>query len=171
MEQNNFVTFLAAGQTQTGNSVEVSGIELEARFELGELAFDLNLSDIDAQDIDANGVASQLESTPDTNASLWMSWQPKSGPLSDFTFGSGVRYASSNESNGIDPFTGTDYRIVTDSYTVFDSTIGYKGFENLDISLNVRNLFDDEYYSTCLVRGDCFPAEGRTIVARATYRF
>lgn len=171
LEQNNFVTFVATGQTQSGNSVEVSGIELEARFQLGELAFDLNVSNIDADDIDASGVESELESTPDTNASLWMSWQPEGGAFDNFTFGSGVRYASSNESNGVDPLTGSDYRIVTDSYTVVDSTVGYKGFDNIDLSLNIRNLFDDEYYSTCLVRGDCFPAEGRTVVATATYRF
>ena len=37
--------------------------------------------------------------------------------------------------------------------------------------VNARNIMDEEYYGTCLARGDCFPGEQRTVVARVARRF
>ena len=38
-------------------------------------------------------------------------------------------------------------------------------------ALNLTNLFDKHYYSSCLGRGDCFPGLRRTVNARIGYRF
>lgn len=166
LEQENLVTFLAAGTTQLGNRAEINGIELEARTQIGELTFDLNVTELDADNIvPLSGETTAFESLPDTTASLWVNWQPEAGQLKDFSFGSGVRYTSSNESNS------GDFRLVTDGATVFDTSITYKGFENVDLSLNIRNLTDEVYYTTCLTRGDCFIAEERTVTARVGFRF
>ncbi|MEL6828154.1 MAG: TonB-dependent siderophore receptor, partial [Pseudomonadota bacterium] len=92
-----------------------------------------------------------------------------------FRFGAGARYAGENEDNGVaflaaNGFAPTPNRVVTDSYTLFDGLVGY-AFDSVDLTLNVRNLTDEDFYATCLSRGDCFPGEGRTITARAAYRF
>ncbi|HSV61393.1 MAG TPA: hypothetical protein VLJ19_21090, partial [Variovorax sp.] len=39
------------------------------------------------------------------------------------------------------------------------------------LALNVNNLGDKTYFSTCLSRGDCWYGARRTVVASATYRF
>ena len=165
IEQSNLVEFLAAGTTQSGDSAEISGVELEAHIQAGEFTVDLNVTHLDAENISSTGVSSTFESQPENTASLWVNWTPESGILKDFSFGSGVRYADSNESSA------GSLRIVTDGYTVYDTNVIYSGFKNLDLSLNIRNLTNEEFFATCLARGDCFPGEERTIVAQAAYKF
>ena len=45
------------------------------------------------------------------------------------------------------------------------------GFDhgNWRYALNASNLFDKEYVSTCLVRGDCWLGQRRQALASATY--
>jgi len=171
LEQNNLVEFVATGQTQSGDRVEITGVELEAHVELGDFSVDLNITDLDADNIDPNGVVTTFESQPETTAALWLDWDPQTGALNDFSVAAGVRYASSNVSTGVSAFTGQAFEVETDGYTVFDTALRYHGFEKVDLSLNVRNLTDEQYYSTCLARGDCFPAEQRTVVLRAAFQF
>ena len=86
-----------------------------------------------------------------------------------------MRYASENESNGTaflpaNDFAPTPNRVVTDGYTVFDASVGYE-FDDIELSLNIRNIGDSEFYATCLSRGDCYPGEQRTVVGRIAKRF
>lgn len=39
------------------------------------------------------------------------------------------------------------------------------------LSLNVNNLTDENYISTCLARGDCFLGACRSVVGSVGYRF
>ena len=59
---------------------------------------------------------------------------------------------------------------MTDSVVLGDLLLGYET-ENWDLTLNARNITDENYYATCLARGDCFPGEQRTVVARIARRF
>jgi iron complex outermembrane receptor protein len=38
-------------------------------------------------------------------------------------------------------------------------------------ALNINNVTDKVYFSTCLSRGDCWYGSRRNVVASATYRF
>ena len=53
---------------------------------------------------------------------------------------------------------------------MLDALVGYE-YERFDFTLNIRNLGDDQFYATCLSRGDCFPGEQRTIVGNVRMRF
>ena len=175
LEEDNLVDFVAGGRTQPGLSVETEGFEIEALLNWRAFSFNFDFISLDANEIDENGVATIRPSVPENAASLWVTWEPEAGPLARFRFGAGGRYASENESNGVaflaaNGFAPTPNRVVTDGFTVFDSLVGY-AFDKVDLTLNVRNITDEEYYATCLSRGDCFPAEGRTVTARAAYRF
>jgi iron complex outermembrane receptor protein len=66
-------------------------------------------------------------------------------------------------------YDGAD-TIKTPSYTLVDAMIAYP-IEDWLLRLNLRNLADKEYQSTCLSRGDCFQGERRTIVGSISYRF
>lgn len=164
LEEDNLVEFIAGGQTQPGQSIMVEGFEVEAYFELGDFSVDADFVTLDGKDVDPSGVETTRSSLPETTVSVWGRWEPTSGPLENFRVGTGVRHASSVQDEA-----GT-LKIVTDGYTVFDGLLGYTLGE-VDLSLNARNIFDKTYYSTCLTRGDCFAAEGRTVVATAAYRF
>ncbi|MEM9572138.1 MAG: TonB-dependent siderophore receptor [Pseudomonadota bacterium] len=175
LEEDNLVDFVAGGQTQPGLSIETEGFEVEAVLNFGDVQVDVDFRNLDASDVDANGNATTRPSLPENAGSIWATWEPSIGSLSGFRFGAGARYASENESNGTaflaaNGFAPTANRVVTDGYTLFDGMVGY-AFDAVDLTLNVRNITDEDFYATCLSRGDCFPGEGRTITARAAYRF
>ncbi len=61
--------------------------------------------------------------------------------LNDYRFGSGLNYKSKY-------YTDTSYgRITQDAFITTDLMAGYKVNKNLDLQLNVNNIFDKEYYS------------------------
>lgn len=152
-----------ASSQQEGIST-VQGFELEASLQFDQISAEANLTTLDSEDPDGF----QRSSTPESMASIWLQYTPEL--LDGFTSGFGVRYTGKSESTGISVLTGQPLTIDTPSYTVVDAMIGYQ-WSDWSISLNVRNAADKEYYSTCLVRGDCFPGEKRSITARATYNF
>ncbi|MEL7022672.1 MAG: TonB-dependent siderophore receptor [Pseudomonadota bacterium] len=175
LEEDNLVDFVAGGQTQPGLSIETDGFEIEALWNIGDFAVDFNYRQLDAQDIDVNGVGVTRPSLPEQAGSVWASWTPSVGQAEGLRVGLGVRYASENESNGTaflaaNGFAPTPNRVVTDGYTVLDALVAYE-FESFEVMLNLRNLADEEFYATCLSRGDCFPGEQRTVVASLISRF
>ncbi|MEM6485825.1 MAG: TonB-dependent siderophore receptor [Pseudomonadota bacterium] len=175
LEEDNLVDFVPGGATQPGLSVETDGFEIEALLHWRDFSFDFDYRKLDAIDVDENGMGATRPSLPETTASLWASWEPVGLPVEGMRLGVGVRYASENESNGTaflfqNQFMPTPNRVVTDGYTVFDALIGYQ-VGDFEFNLNLRNLTDEEYYSTCLSRGDCFAAERRTIVGTLVRRF
>lgn len=175
LEEDNLVDFVTGGRTQPGLSIETDGFEIEARLNWRDFNFDIDFRHLDANDVDANGVAVTRPSLPDTAGSIWASWEPTAGSLAGLRFGAGARYNSENESNGTaflaaNGFAPTPNRVVTDGYTLFDAMLGYE-FDGFDFTLNVRNITDESFYATCLSRGDCFVGEQRTIVASLATRF
>ena len=175
LEEDNLVDFVVGGQTQPGLSIDGKGFEVEALVNWRDFALDVDFQYLDSKEVDENGVATTRPSLPETAGSIWASWVPSAGRLDGLEIGAGARYAGENESNGTaflaaNGFAPPPVRVVTDGYTLFDAFIGYevKGF---DISLNVRNLANKDFYVTCLARGDCFPGEKRTIVGSIAKRF
>lgn len=157
--------------SQQEGVAKFKGFEIEAQTVLGDFYLDGNFSVLTTEN--PNGF--RVSSIPKTQASVWMTWKPSSDQLDGLILGAGVRHVGNNESNGVsfiaaNGFAPTRVTVITDGYTAFDALMGYT-FNDIDFTLNVRNMFDMEYYGTCLARGDCFPGERRTIVARAAYRF
>lgn len=162
---------LPGGASQQEGTAKIKGFEIEAQTAIGDFHLDGAFSVLDTED--ANGL--EFSSIPEIQGSAWTAWKPTSGAMEGFLLGAGVRYAGGSESsdianlaiNGGEPSLVT---IETDGYVLFDGVIGYD-FEIFSLTLNARNIFDSEYYGTCLGRGDCFPGEGRTVVARAAFKF
>jgi iron complex outermembrane receptor protein len=146
--------------SQQEGVARIDGFELEAQTAIGDVYLDAAFSVLDTED--PSGL--RFPSVPEVQGSAWASWRPSRGALAGFVLGGGVRYAEGNESQ-----SGA-VLVETDGYTVFDGLIGYE-FDRYSITLNARNLFDSEFYGTCLARGDCFPGEVRTIQVRAGVRF
>ncbi|MEM8917401.1 MAG: TonB-dependent siderophore receptor [Pseudomonadota bacterium] len=175
LEEDNLVDFVVGGATQPGLTIESEGIEVELQAQLGDFSFDIDFRHQEANEVDETGAALPRPSDPDTVFSIWTTWEPSSGNLEGLRIGAGMRTASENESNGTafpaPAFAPTPNRIVTDGYTLFDALIGYDFGNGLRLSVNGRNLFDKQYFATCLSRGDCFPGEQRTIIGTLAFRF
>jgi len=138
---------------------------------IGDFHLQANYTLLDTEDPTGQNV----EYVPEKQASAWLTWVPSSDRLSRLRIGTGVRYAGKNESNGNaylfpNPLAPSVERITTDSYTVIDGLIAYD-LDTISFALNVRNLFDKEYYGTCAVGGACFAAEERTVVGTMSLNF
>lgn len=155
--------------SQQEGIAKVKGLEFELFTIVSDFTIEASFSLLDTET--ADGI--RFPSVPEEQGAAWVTWNPSR--LEGLRIGGGVRYAGGNEDNGIaylaaNGFAPSVITVETDGYTVVDGLIGYD-FGAYDISLNVRNLFDAEYYGTCLTRGDCFPGEGRTVMGRLAYRF
>ncbi|GGW89322.1 TonB-dependent siderophore receptor [Alteromonas halophila] len=148
----------AEAAQQQGKST-LSGFELEGRVDLGTVTAQFAASTIDAED--PNGY--RLSAQPDSNASLWLTWSPRQ--VAGLRLGGGVRYVGESVSEN------ATVRYETPDYTLGDIMVGYTLNDNLDLQLNVRNVTDKEYLTSCLARGDCFPGLSRTVNASVTYAF
>jgi iron complex outermembrane receptor protein len=146
-----------AAQQQGVTTIE--GFELEGRVDFGQITAQFAASVMDAED--PNGFS--LSAQPDSNASLWINYSPLE--LEALTVGAGIRYVGESVSeNGV-------IRYDTPSYTLGDLMVSYVLSDNLDLQLNVRNVTDKKYLTSCLFRGDCFPGVRRTVNASLTYSF
>lgn len=173
IEQSNLANpqGLPTAPSQQEGIAKVKGFEIEAQTVIGDFYLDGNFSALDTEDVNGN----PFSSIPETQASSWVTWRPSTDQLDGLRIGGGVRYTSESQSSGTsfiaaNGFAATPLTIVTDGNTLVDAMIGYE-FNKVDLSLNARNLLNKEYYGSCLARGDCFPGEKRTVMARAAYRF
>ncbi|MEM9261943.1 MAG: TonB-dependent siderophore receptor [Pseudomonadota bacterium] len=176
LQEDNLVDFVVGGATQPGLSIEAEGVEIEALLNLGDFAVDLDFRYLDANEVDENGTSVPRPSIPSTAASVWTMWEPSEGGLEGLRIGAGFRYSGENESNGTsfvaaNGFAPTPIRVETAGFIVFDALVGYEFGNGVEALLNVRNIGNREYFSTCLARGDCFVGEERTIIGSLAYRF
>jgi iron complex outermembrane receptor protein len=143
-------------EIQTGE-VAVEGYELEVQAQFGDFSLELNATKLDTE----NQQGARMDSVAEEQASLWLGYKPED-LLPGFRAGFGVRYVGES-------WDGFDV-IRTPSHTLYDLMLGYEvGAWNFGI--NSRNLGDKVYMSTCLLRGDCFPGDRRTVVGSVRYSF
>ncbi len=150
---------LPAEAAQQQGESSIKGLELESRVMLGNVTVELNAAVMDAED--PNGF--ELAGQPDSNGSLWLTWQPE--VLEDWRMGAGVRYVGQSVSEN------AALRYETPDYTLADLMVETIISDRLTARLNVRNLTDKTYVTSCLTRGDCFPGLERNINASLTYQF
>jgi iron complex outermembrane receptor protein len=143
---------------------KVRGAELEAQARLSDWSLEGNVSYLDTEAADGF----RFSATPAWQASTWVQYQPENGRFANVRIGAGLRYNTDLNSDAI--VSGGVVSVVTDGALLADALIGYR-VGQWDASLNVRNLADKDYYSVCLARGDCFPAQARSITARVGYQW
>ncbi len=124
----------------------IRGVELDV---VGELAPGLNLiasyAYTDARITKDNSGLEGLRpfNAPEHTGSLWLTYELQSGDLKGLGLGAGVFTTSRNE--------GRDGTYFLPGYTTIDLAAWYKfsiGRSNTRVQLNVKNLFDAEYYES-----------------------
>jgi iron complex outermembrane receptor protein len=156
-------------QQQTGE-IRSRGLELE-----GKAALNANINLL------ASYTYTDAEYTEDTTnkgntpaiipkhmASLWGDYTFHETALSGLTFGAGVRYTGTTYGDEANTFK-------VPAYTVWNTVLKYDlarfNLPGSSIALNVNNLFDKQYVSSCFATYGCFWGAERQVVATATFRF
>ncbi|MDM3023394.1 ferrichrome porin FhuA [Citrobacter sp. CK194] len=105
---------------------------------------------------------------PKHMASLWGDYTFYEGYLSGLTLGTGGRLVGSSYGDPENSFKAG-------SSTVMDAVVKYDlarlGMAGSSVAVNVTNLLDREYVSSCFATYGCFWGAERQVVATATFRF
>lgn len=153
-----------------GGEIRSRGVELEAK---AALTANLNLlgsyTYTDAEySKDTTLQGNTPAAIPKHMASLWADYTFHETAISGLTLGSGVRYVGSSYGDEANTFKVKDY-------TVVDAAIKYDlarfNLPGSSIGINVNNLFNKEYVSSCFATYGCYWGAERQVVATATFRF
>ncbi|HET8848480.1 MAG TPA: TonB-dependent siderophore receptor [Marinobacter sp.] len=149
-------------QIQNGET-SARGLELEAKVEVNP-QWDLiaNYAYTDTEVEEGANEGARLATIPEHTASVWSQHDLSNLVIPGLSAGAGVRYLG-------ETWDGAD-NVRTPSETLIDAMIAY-GRGNWEVALNVTNLTDETYFSSCLARGDCFIGTKRTVIGSLSYQF
>ena len=101
---------------------------------------------------------------PETTANLWTTYEVQSGNLAGLGFGLGLFYVGERQGDEANSFTLYEYFRT-------DAAVYYRQ-ENFRVGLNVRNLFDVDYFENGgLARRGATPGEPLSVVGSVSITF
>lgn len=117
-------------------------------------------------DANSNLIGLRKENTPQNSANLWTRYNfPENTLLKDLGIGLGVQHQGSRV-----PWFTRDFEVP--AFTVFDAALYYTPVRsNIQLALNVGNLFDETYWLGAQNYTRLFPAAPRNFMLSATYKF
>lgn len=149
--------------TVQNGEVKVRGAELSAVASLADgLDLILNYTYMDAEITKGDNAGNRPANVPMHSANVWLDYTLKSGALEGLGAGAGVRYVG--ERYNLDTNT-----IKLSANTLVDAALHYERGA-FKASLNVNNIADVNYVSTCGNFG-CYYGDGRTILGQLTYKW
>lgn len=161
IKERNRVLYLSNGATTQSGELTTKGFEVEASHTLPgnfELLANYGYSKLKSE------VNTDLDYMPRHTASIWST---KSFGVMDgaqLRLGAGVVYSGKSIS------TNALWSIVTPSRTTVDG-LAEVNWQNWRFALNATNLLNNNYYASCLARGDCFMGAPRNVMGTVGYRF
>jgi iron complex outermembrane receptor protein len=175
IRQQNVVYYNASsGFNEQQGEIHSRGLEFEARGNLTsnlELIAAISLLDTEVSESGiASVVSNRPQAVPRYYGSLWANYTVDSGALEGLSIGGGARFVGSSYSNDANT-------VKTDGYTLLDAALGYDfgaknpNLKGLQATLNVTNLLDKEYYSSCSSTYYCQYGNGRTVLAGLRYKW
>lgn len=108
----------------------------------------------------------ELAMVPDWTAALWADYTFHAGALEGLSLATGVRYNGESYGDSANLY-------LIPSYTLWDAAIRYDvgriGAVGTQFALNVSNLSDKQYVSTCGGVSSCYYGTGRTVTLTARF--
>jgi iron complex outermembrane recepter protein len=163
-----------AGLYVQQGEIHSRGLEFEARGQVTnniEVIAALSLLDTEvSKSSTASIIGNRPQAVPRYFGSLWANYTIDTGAFEGLSLGGGVRIVGSSYADDANT-------IKADGYTLVDAAIKYDlGAKNPDLkglqaTLNVTNLLDEEYYSSCSYGFYCQYGTGRTVVAGLKYKW
>lgn len=127
-----------------------------------------NYSDFDAditEDVNnLDNVGNRARGTPTRSGSLWLQYQSEVDNDQGLSVALGVNYVGQRPVDNENSFE-------LPSYTLLDSTIGYRFSESTKIQLLIENLTDEEWFSGSFNSQSIFTGHGRRARIALDYRF
>ncbi|MGU3401163.1 TonB-dependent siderophore receptor [Brucellaceae bacterium D45D] len=150
------------------------GLEFEARGNLTtslELiaAFTLLDTKVTEAAVAAN-IDKRPQAVPDYYSSVWANYTFLGGALEGLSVGGGLRFVGSSYADNANT-------VKADGYTLVDAALRYDfgaktpELKGLEATLNVTNLFDKDYYSSCSSNFYCQFGNGRQVLAGLNYKW
>ncbi len=156
-------------QIQEGE-VSSRGVELEGKSSFSNIDLIASLSYLDVfyskSNYDNKGNRSEAQAP--WAASVWADYHFTGNVLQGVTLGGGARYTGKSYGDSANTFK-------TPSFVIYDATLSYDlaaldpGFKGVSTSLNVQNLFDREYVSSCNYSFGCYYGQQRTAALEVKY--
>lgn len=153
--------------------VRSRGLELEARGNVTdniELIAALTFLDTEVSKSNTAAiVGNRPQAVPEHFGSLWANYS-FDGALEGLTLGGGVRFVGAS-------FADDANTVKADGYTLVDAAVRYDfgarkpELKGLEATLNVTNLFDKTYYSSCSYSIYCQYGNGRQVLAGLRYKW
>ena len=146
------------------------GFEVDiAGFILPNWQVNASYSYIDAvivMDRDANLIGQRKENTPKNSANLWTRYNfDAQSSLTDLGIGFGVQYQGSKI-----PWFTRGFEVP--AFTTFDAALYYTPSKsNVQVALNINNLFDTTYWLGAQNYTRLFPGAPRNLMLTMTYKF
>lgn len=147
--------------------VRSRGLEIEAQANITEglkaiaafTAYDIEIT----EDPNVALIGNRPNVVPEILASGWLDYTVQDGPLKGLGFGAGVRYVGFS-------YADNENTLKVPAATVMDAGIRYTR-DNFTVALNVNNLFDNEYVSSCDTQYTCNYGAGRVATLKASYKW
>ena len=109
-------------------------------------------------------VGDRLTNVAANTANLWTTYEIQTGKLQGLGFGLGLYYVGEREAD----LPNSNAQLP--SYFRTDAAIFYRR-NNWRAAINIRNLFDDEYYETSQFRNIIYPGAPFTILGTLSFEF
>jgi len=104
-----------------------------------------------------------LNNAPENAFSLWTTYQIQRGELQGLGFGLGLFYVGERQGNLANTFT-------LPSYLRTDASLFYER-DRFKVAVNIRNLFDIDYFESAQNALRVFQGDPLTVVASFSWRF
>jgi len=150
------------------------GLEFEVRGNLTanlELIGAISVLDTEvSKSTDTLIIGNRPQAVPRYYGSVWANYTLGSPTLEGLSIGGGVRFVGSS-------FADDANQVKADGYALLDAAMRYDfgarnpKLEGLEATLNVTNLLDKEYYSSCSSNFYCQYGNGRTVIAGLKYKW
>ena len=183
VEKSNARETMVDGSTQLAGKQRVQGFELGATGRVtDQWNVYANYTFLDSETLEAANTAAgiaregqALANTPPRSLNLWTTYDLPAG----WRVGYGARYVSERN------LTASNDGVKLDAYWLHNAMVGYKVNKELDLQLNLNNLFDKEYVESVRTQVGTTVGAGtttarssaieygaaRSAVLSATYRF
>lgn len=146
------------------------GIELEGKSSFNNVDLMASLSYLDVFYTKSNwgNQGNRSEAQAPWAASVWTDYHFTGNALAGVTLGGGARYTGKNYGDSANTFK-------TPSFVIYDASVSYDlaaldpAFKGVSTRLNVQNLFDREYVSSCNYSFGCYYGQQRTASLDVTY--
>lgn len=173
-QKNITSTNTVTGYNEQIGKVDANGVEMEVHAQpLPEVKLMAAYTYTDAVTKETYNVTQRGHtpaSIPRHAASAWGSYSVLNGALRGLTVGTGVRYTGDAPADS----TGTNE---VPHFTLYDAMAKYElgeavsSLKGTTVQLNVQNLTDKHYVSSCSNSEACFYGSYRNVVASVNYRW